>query len=91
MPNALVDWMNARGPVILDRMYDMLPLMVVSAVSAALFVHWVLGASRRDVDGGAPNQRPARSREARCPPHEPRGRRGDRPADEEEDAGDGRR
>ena len=54
MPSALADWVNARGPVILDRMYEMLPLMVASAVSAALFVYWVLGARRRDGDGGDP-------------------------------------
>ena len=46
MPDVLVDWVNTRGPVILDRLYDLLPLMVISAVSAALIVYWALGADR---------------------------------------------
>jgi len=46
MPDMLVDWVNTRGPVILDRLYDLLPLMVISAVSAALIVYWALGEDR---------------------------------------------
>lgn len=40
MLDVLADWVNARGPVILDRMYEMLPLMVVSVVAATVFVYW---------------------------------------------------
>lgn len=38
--DVLADWVNARGPVILDRMYEMLPLMAVSVVAATVFVYW---------------------------------------------------
>lgn len=47
MPDVLVDWVNTRGPVVLDRLYDMFPLMVISTVSAALIVYWALGEDRR--------------------------------------------
>ena len=63
MPDALVDWVNTRGPVILDRMYDMLPLMVVYAVSAALFVYWMVGRRPHGVDGGDANSERTGGRE----------------------------
>ena len=61
MPDVLVDWVNTRGPVILDRLYDLLPLMVISAVSAALIVCWVLGEDR-----GAASTKPAAGHGSDC-------------------------
>ena len=40
MLDVLADWVNTRGPVILDRMYEMLPHMVVSVVAATLLAYW---------------------------------------------------
>ena len=50
MASDLVDWVNTQGPPILDRMYDMLPLMVFSAVSVALIVYWALGGRPHRLD-----------------------------------------
>ena len=42
------EWVNAEAPVILARMYDLLPLVAVLAVLAALCIYWVLGGKRGD-------------------------------------------
>ena len=46
MTNRLADWVNAHGPGILDRMYEMLPLMAVFVLAAILLVYWGLPSDR---------------------------------------------
>ena len=39
----LDNWLNSRGPEVLEWMYGMVPFMVIAAVATAVVVYWVIG------------------------------------------------
>ena len=41
------NWLNARGPGILEWMFDVLPVIVMGAVAAAALAYWLTGVVRR--------------------------------------------
>ena len=59
MKNRVVDWVNAHGPGILDRMYEMLPLMAGLMLAVILLVYcdeWVWSRLRAMLNRSGPRR-----------------------------------